>query len=80
MVTLNPLLFSNRPKEAAVMPLPNDETTPPVTKIYFVIFFLPRYSHDASTPLIYQNTITTFFPVPRCPKYQVHASEHGSQL
>ena len=37
MVTLYPLFFKRRPKEAAVIPFPNDETTPPVTKIYFVM-------------------------------------------
>jgi len=25
------------PKEAEIIPLPNDELTPPVTKIYFVL-------------------------------------------
>ena len=34
--TLRPRAFSSRPSEAAVMPLPSDETTPPVTKTYFV--------------------------------------------
>src|SRR5215207_7601584 len=33
--TLAPRLLSNRPIEAVVMPLPTDETTPPVTKMYF---------------------------------------------
>src|SRR3954453_22116037 len=34
--TLRPRAFSSRPSEAAVMPLPSEETTPPVTKTYFV--------------------------------------------
>src|SRR2546423_9029516 len=33
--TLRPRAFSSRPSEAAVIPLPSDETTPPVTKTYF---------------------------------------------
>src|ERR671935_1360573 len=33
--TLRPRAFSRRPSDAAVMPLPRDETTPPVTKTYF---------------------------------------------
>src|SRR5215813_9256525 len=33
--TLRPRAFRRRPSEAAVMPLPRDETTPPVTKTYF---------------------------------------------
>jgi len=35
--TFSPRAFSSRPSEAAVMPLPRDETTPPVTKTYFVV-------------------------------------------
>ena len=35
--SLIPLAFSRRPRDAAVMPFPRPETTPPVTKIYFVI-------------------------------------------
>ena len=34
--TFRPRAFSRRPSDAAVMPLPSDETTPPVTKTYFV--------------------------------------------
>lgn len=37
-VTLKPLASSSLPSEAAVMPFPNEETTPPVTKMYFVSF------------------------------------------
>ena len=32
-----PRAFSSRPSEAAVMPLPSPDTTPPVTKIYLLI-------------------------------------------
>ena len=35
--TFSPLALSNRPSEAAVIPLPSPDTTPPVTKIYFVM-------------------------------------------
>jgi hypothetical protein len=34
--TFSPRALSSRPSEAAVIPLPRDETTPPVTKTYFV--------------------------------------------
>ena len=34
-------IFQKRPREAAVIPLPNDDTTPPVTKMYFVMIFPP---------------------------------------
>src|SRR5690348_4317641 len=34
--TLRPRAFSSRPSEAAVMPFPSEETTPPVTKTYLV--------------------------------------------
>ena len=32
-----PECFNSAPMEAAVIPLPNELSTPPVTKIYFVI-------------------------------------------
>ena len=38
MVTLNPLAFSNMPREAETIPFPNDDVTPPVTKMYLVLF------------------------------------------
>src|SRR5215211_2668316 len=34
--TRRPRAFSSRPSDAATMPLPRPETTPPVTKTYFV--------------------------------------------
>jgi hypothetical protein len=37
MVTLSPRACNSLAKLAAIMPLPNDEVTPPVTKMYFVI-------------------------------------------
>src|ERR1039457_4763783 len=43
-VTFNPRLSSRHPMEAAAMPFPSEETTPPVTKIYLAILFhLPRH-------------------------------------
>src|SRR6059036_1989429 len=36
-VTLSPRLSSRQPIEAAARPLPRDETTPPVTKMYLAI-------------------------------------------
>lgn len=42
MVTLNPLDFSSKPSEAETIPLPKEEVTPPVTKMYFVFFLLIR--------------------------------------
>ena len=35
---LQPPCLSSLPSEAAVMPLPRPDTTPPVTKMYFVLF------------------------------------------
>src|SRR5207302_2679715 len=35
MLTLSPRLSSRHPIEAAAKPLPNEDTTPPVTKMYF---------------------------------------------
>ncbi|GEB92609.1 hypothetical protein STH02_06390 [Streptococcus thermophilus] len=37
MVTLSPRFLSKRPRLAATIPLPIEDTTPPVTKIYFVM-------------------------------------------
>jgi hypothetical protein len=42
MVTLRPLASSTAPSEAAAIPLPKEETTPPVTKIKRVIVALQR--------------------------------------
>src|SRR5215210_8877470 len=36
IVTLSPRSTRRRPKEAAAMPFPSEDTTPPVTKMYFV--------------------------------------------
>jgi len=36
MVTRNPLATKSLPSEAQIIPLPKDDVTPPVTKIYFV--------------------------------------------
>jgi hypothetical protein len=38
--TLYPLAFKRAPSEAAVIPLPKDETTPPVTKMNLPIQLL----------------------------------------
>src|ERR1700675_1072806 len=40
-VTLSPRLSSRQPMDAAAMPLPRDETTPPVTKMYLVVGIPP---------------------------------------
>ena len=37
METLRPRALSRRPTLAAVMPLPREEVTPPVTKTYFAM-------------------------------------------
>src|SRR5581483_4741052 len=50
-VTLNPRLRSRRPRLAVVIPLPILLTTPPVTKIYFVIPASPSRLHDFSPML-----------------------------
>jgi hypothetical protein len=42
MVTLRPRLDSSAPSELAVRPLPREDTTPPVTKTYFVGWELCR--------------------------------------
>src|ERR1035438_9514955 len=38
-VTFRPRLSSRQPMEAAAIPFPSEETTPPVTKMYFAMLF-----------------------------------------
>lgn len=40
MVTEYPLSCNNLAREAAIIPFPSDEVTPPVTKTYFVLFMV----------------------------------------
>src|SRR6478752_6490523 len=40
IVTVRPRSTSRRPSEAAAIPFPREETTPPVTKMYLVAFWL----------------------------------------
>jgi hypothetical protein len=37
MVTFKPLACNSFARDAAIMPLPNEEVTPPVTKMYLAI-------------------------------------------
>src|SRR5207245_10493609 len=51
MVTRRPRSTKRRPSEAAAMPLPRDDTTPPVTKMYFVELTDSPPSDGGSTAL-----------------------------
>ena len=45
MVVLYPRACNNFAKEAAIIPFPKEEVTPPVTKMYlvgFIVFFLEQ--------------------------------------
>lgn len=57
MVTLKPRAWRSLAREAAMMPYPNDEVTPPVTKMYLVIIFLwiskGRWSVFETSHLLY---------------------------
>ena len=57
MVTLKPLACRSLAKEAEMIPLPNEEVTPPVTKIYFVLLDMP----------VKENRITGFKDTAGCP-------------
>src|SRR5262245_46976500 len=46
--TLAPRLLISRPIEAVVIPLPTDDATPPVTKMYFGMSFSPAFSRQLS--------------------------------
>jgi hypothetical protein len=50
--TFRPRAFSSRPSDAAVIPLPSDETTPPVTKTYFVAVISASASAKPPPPLL----------------------------
>jgi len=43
MLTLNPLSFKTLAIEAAVIPLPRPDRTPPVTKMYFGFLTIRKY-------------------------------------
>ena len=47
MVIAKPLACKSFAKEAAIMPFPKEEVTPPVTKMYFVIINLIVMLRDA---------------------------------
>src|SRR5215211_6641929 len=50
METLRPRALSRRPTLAAVMPLPREEVTPPVTKTYFAMGQVLRgFSHASES-------------------------------
>src|ERR1700740_3805236 len=46
-VTLKPRLSRRQPIEEAATPFPSEETTPPVTKIYFGAILIARTSYSA---------------------------------
>ncbi len=50
MVTVYPRAFKRRPKDAAVMPFPRPDTTPPVTNTYLTAI-------TSSLELIFKNTV-----------------------
>jgi hypothetical protein len=43
MVTFNPLACNNLASEAAIIPFPNEDVTPPVTKMYFAIIMVKSF-------------------------------------
>src|SRR5579883_1406509 len=48
MVTEKPRFLRRRPRDAVVMPLPMEETTPPVTRMYFVFLEVMLYYYTGS--------------------------------
>jgi hypothetical protein len=45
MATFRPLLFKRQPSDAAVIPLPSEETTPPVIKTNLAMLKTPPLLH-----------------------------------
>ncbi len=52
IVTLRPRFFKSRPKLAATIPFPIEETTPPVTKIFSWLLFIKHSFQVTSTLLV----------------------------
>jgi hypothetical protein len=50
MITRIPRCSSNVPKAAAANPFPNELTTPPVTKMYFISLWCRPGGADVGTP------------------------------
>jgi len=49
-LTFSPHCFKSRPSDAAQMPLPSPDTTPPVTKMYFINFLPPQSKKNETDP------------------------------
>ncbi len=68
MVTFKPRLFKRRPSDAAVIPFPKDETTPPVTKIYFGMTEKILLNVIYVSKIIYKTYIFSGASTPKIPK------------
>src|SRR5215210_1060174 len=54
--TRKPRLFRSIPRAAALVPLPMDDTTPPVTKTYLVsLIYTPREEPKGRPNLLYES-------------------------
>src|SRR3954453_14648702 len=78
--TRRPRAFSSRPSEAATMPLPSAETTPPVTKTYFVwgSVIVPAPAPAKQASLLASSLHRTDYSW--CPAEAVEVSEPGRRL
>src|SRR5680860_438151 len=91
ITTLNPRLFSIRPNEAAVMPLPRDETTPPVTNTCFAMYLSSPVAVESgrggtrgpAPHLVYQAYLRPVFQRPcerQCPLVSGRPAQHPGQF
>src|SRR5690606_41216397 len=85
MVTFRLRFFSNRPKEAAMIPLPREETTPPVTKMNLVMKDPPTKQdspNDGKTKRALlqkggSHFLTRYIPNPVSAQFVVYLVERG---
>ncbi len=68
MVTRKPLACNNLASDAEIIPLPNDDVTPPVTNIYLAINCTFKPANDGffkklknKIPLLYKNAVGKSF-------------------
>src|SRR3954454_13441644 len=64
--TFRPRAFKSRPSDAAVIPLPSDETTPPVTNTYLVIGSQPPPGVDLAQDRRALDQRAQRAPLPQC--------------
>src|SRR5918997_1362970 len=84
IVTVRPRSTSSRPNDAAAMPFPREDTTPPVTKMYLVEFgpvvIRPVLDRRASElPLVEDPRVCRCRETPDFPDARLRCSSRGTR-